>query len=142
MITGCHEGVPHTPLRGLAGILLAAAVVLAAGCGSASQLQATPEATPLPVDTYPETVIYRVYGDAYLADITMQVPTGTRQVANIELPAEETWLMPSGAFVYVSAQNNDESGSITCEIVVDGKVISRNTSEGGYTIASCQGAVP
>jgi hypothetical protein len=76
-----------------------------------------------------------VYGDAYLADITMETSSGTRQVAGVELPAEETWLMPSDAFVYVPAQKRGAS-SITCEIVVDGKVISRSTSEGAYTIDS------
>jgi hypothetical protein len=47
-----------------------------------------------------------------------------------------------GAFVYLSVQNADAAGSVTCRIKVDGTVISENTSTGGYVIATCQGSVP
>jgi hypothetical protein len=123
-------------------LLAVAAAALMSGCAPASTAPATPEPSPTPATVYPETVVYRAYGDAYLADLTMETPSGTRQVADVELPAEETWLMHSGEFVYVSAQSKSETGSITCEIAVDGKVISRTTSEGAYVIASCQGTVP
>jgi hypothetical protein len=122
-------------------LALAAAAVMSA-CGGASQTRITPPPSATAATVYPETVVYRAYGDAYLADLTMETPSGTRQVADVELPAEETWLMHSGEFVYVSAQSKGETGSITCEIAVDGKVISRTTSEGAYVIASCQGTVP
>ncbi|MEV0993376.1 MmpS family transport accessory protein [Nonomuraea sp. NPDC050202] len=123
-------------------LAIAAVTALMSGCAPATTAPATPEPTPTPATVYPETVVYRAYGDAYLADLTMETPSGTRQVADVELPAEETWLMHSGEFVYVSAQSKGETGSITCEIAVDGKVISRNESDGAYVIASCQGTVP
>jgi Mycobacterium membrane protein len=118
------------------------AAVLTTGCATPSRAPATPVPSPSPGTVFPVTVIYRVYGDAYLADLTMETPSGTRQVSGVELPAEETWLMRPGTFVYVSAQSQDEVGSITCEIVVDGRVVSRTTSEGAYVIASCDGTVP
>jgi hypothetical protein len=48
----------------------------------------------------------------------------------------------TGDFVYLSVQNRDAAGSVTCRITVDGRVLSENTSTGGYVIATCQGRVP
>lgn len=48
----------------------------------------------------------------------------------------------AGDFVYISVQNQQGAGSVTCRITVDGVVVSENTSSGGYTIATCQGDVP
>jgi hypothetical protein len=48
----------------------------------------------------------------------------------------------SGDFVYLSVQNEDAAGDVTCRIVIDGVTISENTSSGGYTIATCKGSVP
>lgn len=48
----------------------------------------------------------------------------------------------SGDFVYLSVQNANGSGSVTCRIMVDGVVIADNTSDGGYVIATCKGTVP
>lgn len=48
----------------------------------------------------------------------------------------------SGDFVYLSVQNEDAAGSVTCRIVVDGITISENTSVGAYKIASCSSRVP
>ena len=44
-----------------------------------------------------------------------------------------------GEFVYISAQNEGEYGSVTCRITVDGVVVSENTSSGAYGIATCEG---
>lgn len=48
----------------------------------------------------------------------------------------------SGDFVYLSVQNDNGYGSVTCRIVVDGQTISENTSTGGYKIATCSSQVP
>jgi hypothetical protein len=44
--------------------------------------------------------------------------------------------------VYLSVQNQNAAGSVTCRILLDGMVVSENTSTGGYVIATCQGRVP
>jgi major membrane immunogen (membrane-anchored lipoprotein) len=46
-----------------------------------------------------------------------------------------------GFFAYISAQNRYSSGSITCQIVVDGEVWRESKSSGGYTIATCSGTI-
>ena len=50
--------------------------------------------------------------------------------------------MGCGAFVYISAQNQGESGSVKCRIEVDGVTLEQATSTGAYVIASCSGTVP
>jgi hypothetical protein len=47
-----------------------------------------------------------------------------------------------GDFVYFSAQNTSEYGTLTCTIKVGGVPISENTATGAYAIATCEGRVP
>jgi hypothetical protein len=52
---------------------------------------------------------------------------------------ELSFAAADGQFVYVSTQNKGETGTITCNIVLDGVVVKTSTSEGAYKIASCSG---
>lgn len=44
-----------------------------------------------------------------------------------------------GAFLYISAQNQGESGSVTYEIWVDGAKWRDSTSRRAYVISTCSG---
>lgn len=82
-------------------------------------------------------VTYTVTGSASSVMVTMQTPSGqTQQVGAL---TSYSYSFDPGNFLYISAQNQDASGTVTCTISEDGAVISTNTSDGGYTIASCQG---
>ena len=64
----------------------------------------------------------------------------TSQISNANL----TWSYKFNAtnkefFAYISAQNNSNGGSITSQIIIDGKVCSSSTSSGGYVIATASG---
>lgn len=92
-------------------------------------------------------VVYEVEGSggASSAGVTVTTPTGTEQ-ATPSLPLRNqagelgvTHEFGPGEFVYVSAQNEGEYGSVTCRITVDGVVVSENTSSGAYGIATCEG---
>lgn len=102
------------------------------------------------------TVTYKVEGTTNMASITYSNSQGdTSQQSDIDVPIRRkdtsTWSqsdggygirlngMESGDFLYISAQNSKDSGSITCIIEVDGIVVKTNTSRGGYTIATCSG---
>lgn len=93
----------------------------------------------------PSEVVYEVEGDAAYADVTMETPTGqSQQSPDLPMALESgggplTFEFTPGSFVYLSAQNPDESGDITCRITVDGVVVSENTSSGGFAIATCKG---
>lgn len=95
------------------------------------------------------TVVYEVEGTAKSVDITMESTSGTSQQSNLKVPLSSksgsrglTLEMNRGDFVYISAQNQGSSGSVTCRITVDGVVVSTVTSSGGYTIATCSGTAP
>lgn len=93
-------------------------------------------------------VTYYVEGSAGTASLTMATPSGTEQ-ATVALPLINTrgeigvgHRASRGEFLYISAQNQDESGTVTCRITLDGVVVSENTSSGAYGIASCKHSVP
>lgn len=47
-----------------------------------------------------------------------------------------------GDFLYISLQNSEASGSVTCRIEVDGVKLDEETSSGGYKVVSCQATLP
>jgi hypothetical protein len=66
----------------------------------------------------------------------------SEQKETVVLPWDQSFAVRRGQFVYVSAQNKDDGGSIRCEILVNGTVVEQAESTGAYTIATCSGAVP
>lgn len=124
--------------------LLVAAVLAIAGCSSSTSL---PDADEFDYRPTLRTVLYEVEGTATGASLTIATPSGTRQVSDAAVPVTreasgerglEMTVAP-GEFLYISAQNNHDTGTITCRITVDGVVISENSSSGAYAIASCSG---
>lgn len=88
--------------------------------------------------TEPSEVAYRVTGTARRADVIYQTATGNTSSHNgTAIPTEVTVKLAAGAFAYVSAQNDTDSGTVTCAIVIDGKVKQTNTSSGAGAIATC-----
>jgi hypothetical protein len=85
------------------------------------------------------SITYRVTGTTGSADLTYQNAQGGTEQANVKPPWESKFTATSGATLYLSAQNQWDAGSITCEILVDGAVVQTSTSNGGYKIASCSG---
>lgn len=47
-----------------------------------------------------------------------------------------------GDFVYLSVQNGQRYGGVTCQIFVDGALLYHTHSDGQYVIASCSGSIP
>ena len=107
---------------------------------------AYPPSSPVPASST-HTVVYTTEADGYTGSgrtgmVTAQTPGGGSAQQTGLLPITGTFPFHSGEFVYVSVQNQQPAGSVTCRITVDGVVVSENTSSGGYTIATCQGSVP
>ena len=63
---------------------------------------------------------------------------GTSQFSDVTLPWSYKWEMyySSDDFLYVSAQNGTDSGSITVKIFINGSVAEESTSSGAYVIAT------
>jgi|SRR3990172_6512500 len=85
-------------------------------------------------------VIYKVTGTASRASLTYENAQGGTEQTVVSIPWQESMIVDSGDFLYLSAQNEGESGSVTCEIWVDGVKWKESTSRGAYVIASCSGS--
>ncbi len=87
-------------------------------------------------------VRYEVTGSADTANITYENNSGgISQVTNVPLPWSTAFSGDPEDYVYLSAQNQGETGSITVTIFKDGEVFKRATSEGSFVIASVSGTL-
>jgi hypothetical protein len=103
----------------------------AAAATTAPAATATPSAAP--TTTAPETVTYIVTGTPG-ASVTYG-PSGSDLSGSV--PMTVTQPLGSPLYYAISAQLQG-SGSIRCEIKVDGVTIANSVAEGGYNIAQCE----
>jgi len=83
---------------------------------------------------------YEVSGSAGDFSITCEgAPSGTVQYANVGSGWAYTWTQTGTRWLYMSAQNNTSSGSVTVKIIRNGKVLAQQTSSGAYVIATVDG---
>ena len=96
-----------------------------------------PAATVRP-QTY--TVVYTVTGTSNRATLTYENGSGNTEQKDVDVPWTQTYTVPQGQFVYLSAQSRDDSSrTIECQIVVNGVVVEQAESTGRFVIASCSG---
>jgi hypothetical protein len=141
-------GVPKSiKVFGLVVLALVVIGVIANDREPRSDSTTQSSASPVTSDV---TVLYEVEGTTNMASITISTPGGgTSQQSDIDVPmsmksatggqAGMPLTFQPGEFLYISAQNSNDHGSVTCRITVDGVVVSENTSHGAYVIASCDG---
>lgn len=87
-------------------------------------------------------VRYEVTGTAESVDITYEnLNGGISQVSSMPLPWSITITGNPGDYVYLSAYNRSETGSITVTIYDDGDVFRRASSQGGHVTASVSGTL-
>jgi hypothetical protein len=132
------------PMQALFTALLATIVVGVAwngvtGGGTSSD--------PNPATVCSHDVVYHAGGTATTASLTLtnetdgteQVTTGVPVMNKTGTDGLHLGRLPCGTFVYISAQNQDTPGTISCEITADGVTIEQAESSGAYVIASCSG---
>lgn len=88
-------------------------------------------------------VTYKVTGTGGVTKADMTFTDGstqTTQEAAQKLPWKKTVKVADDVIVYqVMAQNTGGAkGSVTCEILLDGKSVKKNTSKGAGAIATCE----
>lgn len=101
-------------------------------------------APPAPVAPTPPAVSkveFRVTGSApagYIDPTVTYGPEGTSLDGSI--PMDKAMTIPDSApdFYSIDAQLSDAGGSITCEILVNGDVLSKASATGADNIASCE----
>ena len=102
--------------------------------------------TASPVVPTTRTVTLEVTGTALSVDITLQVGKTQSQQSKVTVPMRTkdgsllTFSAQPGDFLYISAQNQGDTGTVTCSIKEEGVEVSTNTSSGAYVIASCDGS--
>lgn len=138
------KGAGGKVLTGLGVLLLIGAIANSCGDSSTSGSAApaaTRSAAAATVDDY--DVTYRITGTARTVDITMSDSDGdTVQQSDLPVPVVKVERhMHSGEFAYISAQNQGESGTVTCTIELDGVPVKTSTSSGAYVIATCSGRI-
>jgi uncharacterized lipoprotein NlpE involved in copper resistance len=83
---------------------------------------------------------YEVSGSAGNYGITCEgAPSGTVQYSDVGSGWTYKWTQTGTRWLYMSAQNNTNSGSVTVKIIRDGKVVAQQTSSGAYVIATVDG---
>lgn len=146
-----------TPKKSRVPLLLGAAIVVLAvianmGGGSSPTSPTTLRAvSPTPTTACKQAIKYHVEGSARTVSITMQSRSGNmEQVSSVALPMKSSagteglslGEVACGEFLYISAQNNGETGTVTCRITSNGVTIEEASSSGAFVIASCSGSVP
>jgi hypothetical protein len=80
---------------------------------------------------------YRVTGTASRVDVTYtNRDGGTSQESSRTVPWSHEFECGHDNFLYISAQNNGSSGSVTVTIYKNGTAIKTSTSSGAYVIAT------
>jgi hypothetical protein len=106
-------------------IFVAALTVFVATAGLGGTAQANP----------PNKVTYQLTGSAPFADyISYQVDSGQLQQAHVALPWKKDFTVVDNRALVISAQS---PGSISCTILVDGKVVNQATASGAPARTVC-----
>lgn len=83
----------------------------------------------------PTKVTYQLSGSAPIADyVSYEVESGQRQEAHVTLPWKTNFTVIGSRVLVISAQS---PGSITCSILVDGKVVDQATANGAPARTVC-----
>jgi hypothetical protein len=98
--------------------------------------------SPSPITARPICSIeYRVTGTTLQASVTFEnVSGGTSQMDPVAVPWSTAFTAYPDAFLYISAQNNTASGTITASVIKNGLVYKTTTSTGAYVIATASGS--
>lgn len=122
-LTGCLAAVGAAVVVII--VVIVVALALASGGGPKSSSPAAASGS---------TITYIVTGSA--ADVTYG-PSGSD--ASGSVPMRKTATIPADPPVDYSIEAQLQgSGSVTCEILVGGKVVSKSAASGSYNIASCE----
>ena len=97
-------------------------------------------------DKSPIPVEYKASCTTGLVDLTISNKDGgTSQFDDMTIPWSYSFEVDNPEygyfFVYVSAQNQQSSGTVTVQIYVDGSLYKSSTSTGAYVIATASGSV-
>lgn len=92
---------------------------------------------------YNYTVEYKITGTANRVDVTLNNSTGgTEQYSDVPIPKSYKYKQFSDWFLYISAQNQGQTGTVTVSIYYKDNLFKTSTSSGAYVIATASGSKP
>jgi len=87
-------------------------------------------------------VEYKVTGSASTVNVTYENASGgVSQESDVSVPWSYTFEGEPDGFVYISAQNQGSSGTVTATIYKNGKSFKTSTSSGAYVIATASSSL-
>ncbi len=87
-------------------------------------------------------ITYQVTGSASAVFITLLTPGAvTAQFSGVTPPWSVNYTLTSGFFLYISAQNQTSSGSVTVSIYEDGNLLKQSSSSGAFVTATASGTL-
>jgi hypothetical protein len=126
------RGPRRTGASCLFGLAIFAAVAAVGGATAGGAAATRPRVPPSA-----ETIRYQVNGSAGTAEyVTYAIDYGQQFESNVPLPWTKQITAPPGRVYVLSAQSSG-TGSITCTISIDGKVVSNVSSTGTPARAAC-----
>lgn len=88
------------------------------------------------------TIKYEVTGSAKSVSLTIENSSGgTSQFSDKSLPWTYTFTSKYDTWLYCSAQNQGNAGTVTVKLYTNNEIFKQSTSEGAYVIASASGTV-
>jgi predicted small secreted protein len=88
-------------------------------------------------ETRMHRVRYEVDGTAETIAVSYINETGATEQRDVHGPWSAEYELDTWSFVGVSAFNATFEGTVACRLYVDGMLIQRADSEGGFKLASC-----
>lgn len=133
-------GCSNTALIVIGMIIIGVILILMIGDSSGSSGN-TSSGISRPSEKTSYKVKYEIPGTATSVSITLQNAQGGTEQGDYKVPFSQIFTFQSGEYVYISAQNNDDHGTVTCKIYVDGVEVKSSTSTGAFVIATCRGSL-
>ena len=88
------------------------------------------------------TVKYEVTGSANSVSLTIENSDGgTSQFSDKPLPWTYSFTSKYDTWIYCSAQNQGDAGTVIVKLYVNNEVFKQSTSEGAYVIATASGTI-
>ena len=118
--------------------LLACGIMLALGALVALLLAMQPSEETAPRGAA-HRIEYRMSGSLARTTVTYTNTTGDTEQFDTRLPWRRTYVMEDVPCVYVAALSFGETGTLTCQIYLDGVLWKESTSSGTGAMVTCGG---
>lgn len=86
-------------------------------------------------------VTYSVTGSTRSASLTYTNGSNGTEQRTVDLPWSASFEGTPGQHIYLSAQNQEDTGSVRVTISVNGREVKRSDSSGAYAIATANGTL-